>query len=144
MNILKLRKMTKGSRYGGTDYHTIMYAAYPVYQAGQDGLYNEEGLSNVDNPLFRKAIEQKFKAEVEEEIWSLDSLPLRKHPDSDSSHGWNGCFGNYSNLTRFIRDTETYPIDWKFGFAPYPTMEPGQDNYLAEYPFTSPSNYQDC
>lgn len=133
------RKMTKGSRYGGTDYHTIMYAVYPVYQVlGQDALYNEEGLSNVDNPLFRKAIEQKFKAEVEEEIW----FPLTRYRSESIQTqiplmDGTVASGIICNLTRFIRDTETYPIDWKFGFAPYPTMEPGQDNYLAGVPIYS-------
>jgi len=127
------RKMTTASRYGGSDYHTALYASYPVQQVlGKDALYNEEGLSNFDHPLFREALQRKYNAEVVEKVW----FPLARYR-SESTQTQNvllseaAASGVIVNLTRFVRDTETYPIDFKFAFAPYPTMEPGQDNYMS-------------
>ena len=39
------------------------------------------------------------------------------------------------NMTRFIRDTKTYPdYDWITYFAPYPVEEKGQTNYFGGVP----------
>ena len=127
------RQMTTANRFGGSDYHSIQFTMYPVRQAlGQDALYNAEGLSNFDHPLFREALEQKYRAEVEEKIW----FPLTRYRSESMQTQMvlldgSVASGIITNLTRFVRDTETYPIDFKFGFAPYPTMEPGQGNHLA-------------
>jgi len=127
------RKMTKPGRFGGSQYHTQLYALYPAKQLYEkDAFYNEEGLSNFDDPVFTRAMEIKYQAEVVEKIW----FPLRRYRAEGIQTPMVLLSGevasaHITNLIGYIRDTENYPIDFKFGFAPYPVLEKGQINYLA-------------
>ncbi len=127
------RKMTTDEYYGGSQYHTQLYALYPGKQLFEkDAFYNEDGLSNIDHPVFKQALELKYAAEVEEKVW----FPLRRYRSESLNAAavlMSGevASGHVTNLVGYIRDTENYPIDFKFGFAPYPTVEAGQTNYLS-------------
>ena len=131
------RKMTHGEGaskvYGGSDYHSINYFAYPLRQMkGYDVYYKEDGTSNFDDPEFLKALKREIMAEQQEKIW----FPLTVYRSDSMQAQMTYTTGQVAsivmpNVLRFIRDTKTYPVDWITGFAPYPVEEKGQPNYMA-------------
>ena len=140
------RKMTQKDAdgnvlvYGGSDYSSINYYTYPWYQVyGHDQYYTLDGTaSNFTDPLIIKALQREVDAEVNEKIW----YPLTTYRADGSSAAKVYLAHQTSsvvvcNLLRFLRDTETYPVDWVTAFAPYPVEEKGQTNYMAGIPIYS-------
>ncbi|NMA67343.1 MAG: carbohydrate ABC transporter substrate-binding protein [Clostridiaceae bacterium] len=134
------RKMTKKDStgktlvYGGSDYHSINYFTYAKYQVtGKNAAYNDEtGLSSLDSELIINSLERELKAENEEGIW----FPLKTYRADNIQTQMVYTDGTVAsaigpNMIRFIRDTENYPMDWVTYFAPYPTEEKGQTNYMS-------------
>ncbi len=126
--------------YGGSDYSSINYYTYPWYQVyGHDQYYVEDGTaSNFTDPLILNALKREINAEQVEKIW----YPLTTYRADGSSAA--GIFLQHytssvvvCNLLRFLRDQETYPVDWITGFAPYPVEEKGQVNYMEGIPIYS-------
>ena len=127
------RKMTHDGIPGGADvldggYNWVNHVRQ-VY--GADVWYNEEGYSAIlSNPLFKEALQMKLDCETEG-IWfpypdarqtgNTQVAPFLEH----RANSYVTC-----NVWRFIANTTDYPIDFKCGFAPYPTREPGQTNYV--------------
>jgi ABC-type glycerol-3-phosphate transport system substrate-binding protein len=131
------RKMTQGSGeskvYGGSDYHSIYYAALPLSQiTGKGYYYDSDGLSSFTNPIILNSLKREIKAEREDQIW----FPLTRYR-SDNLQAQQTFLRHQTastiicNLQRFLRDTKTYPVDWITGFAPYPTEQKGQENHMA-------------
>lgn len=118
--------------YGGSDYHSEWYVTLPLSQVtGRGGYYNEDGMSSVDNPVFKKALAREVKAEQVDGIW----FPLTSYRADNLQAQMTYLSGKTAstiicNLHRFLRDTETYPVDWVTAFAPYPTEEKGQPNHM--------------
>ena len=127
------RKMNQDGIPGGADvldggYNWVNHVRQ-VY--GADVWYNEEGYSAIlSNPLFKEALQMKLDCETEG-IWfpypdarqtgNTQVAPFLEH----RANSYVTC-----NVWRFIANTTDYPIDFKCGFAPYPTREPGQTNYV--------------
>lgn len=118
--------------YGGSSYqsiNTVMNTMYQVY--GKNAMYHEDGTSSFDDPVIHKALAREIQAENVDKIW----FPLTTYR-SDNLQAQTTYLGGQTastlntNLVRFLRDTETYPVDWITAFAPYPTEEAGQDNYM--------------
>ncbi len=118
--------------YGGSSYQaigTIMNTMYQVY--GKNAMYHDDGTSSFDDPVIHKALAREVQAENVDKIW----FPLTTYR-SDNLQAQTTYLGGQTattlntNLVRFLRDKETYPVDWITTFAPYPTEEPGQDNYM--------------
>lgn len=140
------RKMTQVNSngevevYGGSDYSSINYYTYPWYQVyGHDQYYAEDGTaSNFSDPLIVNALQREINAEQVEKIW----YPLTTYR-ADGSSAAGVFLQHYTssvivcNLLRFLRDQETYPVDWITGFAPYPVEEKGQTNYMEGIPIYS-------
>ena len=97
---------------------------------GADVWYDENGYSAIlSNPLFKEALQMKLDCETEG-IWF--SYPDARQTgntgvDPFMQHRANAYVT--CNVWRFIANTTDYPIDFKVGFAPYPTREAGQINY---------------
>ncbi len=132
------RAMTKkdGSgktiRYGGSNSHTLADQLNPVYQVnGKNRYYNEDGSSIFNSDFVKKIVKRNIAAE-NEGIW-YPTVTYR----ADNYKSWfaytdgNSASVVIPNLVRFLRDTEKYPVDWITTFAPYPTEEPGQTNYMS-------------
>ena len=118
--------------YGGSDYHSEWYVTLPYAQVhGTGGYYGEDGLSTALDPIFKHALEREIKAEQVDGIW----YPLVDYKANNLQAQMTFLNGTTAstiicNLHRFLRDTETYPVDWITAFAPYPTEEAGQDNHM--------------
>lgn len=126
--------------YGGSDYSSINYYTYRWYQVhGHDQYYTLDGTaSNFTDPLIVNALQREVDAETKEKIW----YPLTTYRADGSSAAKVFLAHQTSsvvvcNLLRFLRDTETYPVDWVNAFAPYPVEEKGQTNYMAGIPIYS-------
>lgn len=118
--------------YGGSEYqaiNSVMNTMYQVY--GKNAMYHEDGTSSFDDPVIQKALAREVKAENVDKIW----FPLTTYR-SDNIQTQATYLGGQTasclntNLVRFIRDTETYPVDFVTAFAPFPTEEAGQDNHM--------------
>jgi len=129
------KAMTREGMFGGSNtQETSNTMIYQVrQQLGADVLYNEEGYSAlIDNPMFRKAFDRMYQAEVVDKIW----FPLTEYR-ANGLQTQNTFLTEQvamtvcCNMFRFIANTEEYPIDFKVAFAPYPTEEAGQTNYMS-------------
>ena len=116
--------------YGGSCYQVVADLTDMIYQVkGCNRFYNEDGTCSFDTPYLKETI-QKFIDTENAGIWY--SLYAYR---SDNYKSWfaytDGKVASTiaANLARFLRDTETYPLDHLTGFAPYPTVEKGQTNY---------------
>lgn len=130
------RAMTKtdGDRtvYGGSQFQSVWNFTYSWFQVyGTDNYYGADGLSNFTDPMITNALSRQIQAEAEG-IW----FPFSRYAyNNDQTHlvytsgEVASCIT--TNLVRFLADRETYPVTWKTGFAPWPTEEPGQDNYMS-------------
>ena len=130
------RAMTKDGVFGGSDYQSLEAAYYPVIQIeGGDIFYNVDGdglTRFTSDPEFADALNRKYKAEVEDKIWyKLTDYRANGIQAQDTFLTGQTASTISTNLFRFIRDTENYPIDFKVAFAPYPVKEEGQTNYMA-------------
>lgn len=114
---------------GGGDFNQIDYWTYAVRQAkGKNVFYNAEGLSDFDNPLFAQALHHEVDAAASG-IWHSKAVY-----QSDSTRSRNLFLQGEiattieSILTRYIvAGAPTFRI----GYAPYPTFEKDQTNYMA-------------
>lgn len=120
--------------YGGSDFHSIEYAAWPWMQVtGKHFLYTEDGqAANFTDPIVLNMLNREIKAEHEDEIW-FPLLTYRDEGVDDFALLLNGDIASLitNNFIKYLRDTETYPRDFKVAFAPYPVEEKGQTNYLS-------------
>ena len=90
--------------------------------------YNADGLSDFDNPLFAEALQREVDAAADGTWYAKATY------QSDSTRSRN-CFLEGTNattiesiLTRYITGVDH---SFKIGYAPYPTFEEGQTNYMA-------------
>lgn len=126
------KAMTKDGVYGGTSYHTQIYFSYPYLQVkGRDLYYGDDGLSSFTDPLIVNALDREIKAEKDGIYYPL--MKYRSENLQTQNVYLNGTTASciIMNLARFLRDTETYPVDWVTAFAPYPVEEKGQTNYMS-------------
>jgi multiple sugar transport system substrate-binding protein len=118
--------------YGGSNYHVLGDLLDPVYQVkGCNRYYNEDGTSIFDSDFVANIIKRNIDAK-DSGIW----YPLTSYRADNYKPWFAYTEGKCAsviipNLVRFLRDTETYPVDWITTFAPYPTEEPGQTNYMS-------------
>lgn len=134
------RKMTERNAdgtvkvYGGSDYHSTNHPLWSYCQVyGKDQYYLPDGTASFADPVVIKAYEREVKAELEEKIW----FPKATYRADSIQAQMPFCQGQtastvITNVTRFLHDTATYPdVDWITGFAPWPTEEKGQTNYMS-------------
>lgn len=134
------RKMTRKDDtgktvvYGGSDHHDLDSIMYTYGQVnGGDLFYDWDGTSSYDSPVLLTALEQKLRAELEDGIW----YPTQAYRNDSVTSQQIFCQGDVAstvafNITNFLSNQETYPdVNWITGFAPYPTMEEGQVNYMS-------------
>ncbi len=116
--------------YGGSQYQVISDLLDSVYQVnGCNRFYRADGSCIFDEPWIKTLIQKNIDAEKEGIWYKMDAYR------SDNYKTWfaytdgtvNSTVG--CNLIRFLRDTETYPMDTLTVFAPYPVVEKGQVNY---------------
>jgi multiple sugar transport system substrate-binding protein len=118
--------------YGGSQYQSINSVYNTMYQVyGKNALYTDDGMSSAEDPVIQKALAREIQAENVDGIWfplttyRADNLQAQQTYLTDRI-----ATSVNTNLVRFIRDTETYPVNFITAFAPYPTEEAGQDNYM--------------
>ena len=115
--------------HGGSDFNQIDYWTYAVRQAkGKNVFYNADGLSDFDNPLFAEALQREADAAAAGTWYGKATY------QAESSRSRN-CFLEGQNattiesiLTRYITSVDH---SFKIAYAPYPTFEKGQTNYMA-------------
>ena len=115
--------------HGGSDFNQMDYWTYAVRQAkGKNVFYNDEGLCDFDNPIFEQALQHEVDAAASG-IWYSKAVYL-----SDSTRSRN-MFLNGTNATTIESILTRYIVAGapahKIGYAPYPTFEAGQTNYMA-------------
>ena len=115
--------------HGGSDFNQIDYWTYALRQAkGKNVFYNAEGMSDFDNPLFAQALQREVDAAASG-VWYSKAVY-----QSDSTRSRN-MFLNGTNATTIESILTRYIVSGapahKIAYAPYPTFEAGQTNYMA-------------
>lgn len=129
------RKMTSGDGndkvFGGSSYQAINTVYNTMYQVyGKNAFYHEDGTSSADDSVIIKALKRQVDAE-NEKIW----FPLTSYRYDGATTHQTFLTGKAAstvtcNITRFLTDTKSYPVDFVTVFAPWPTEEKGQTNYM--------------
>lgn len=106
-----------------------------IYQKyGANCMYNEDGteVTFLSNPDFLYTLNTLIGLEKEGAFYPwCDMVAAGLQPAQLFLNGEVATAIN-SNLTRFIADTENYPIDFKVGFAPHPTLTAEDEhNYMS-------------
>lgn len=120
--------------HGGSDYHSINYFTYSVAQVvGKDHYYNEAGLSNFDSDAYINALQREYDAEIVNKIWYPKATYRGDNLQAQQIFLQEKLANSVitPNMIRYIADQENYATGWKVGFAPYPTEEAGQTNYMS-------------
>lgn len=124
------KKLTKGE--GADKTYGALHLQWPMYWYGEaimelgggQNFYNEEGLSNFEDPAFKKALEAAYQMQnVDKSTPTMADIIARKiEPDGF----FNGKYAMYLHGTWFLNwlaDKETYPRDYEVGFAPMPVPD---------------------
>ncbi len=120
-------RLTHGE--GGDKMYGALQLTWPMYWYGEaimalgggEYFYNEEGLSNIEDPIFAKALERTYQMQHIDK-----STPT--HADIVASKTLAPAFmsGRYAMnvaggwILGWADDDERYPRDWKLGIAPMP------------------------
>lgn len=116
--------------YGGSNYQVIGDLLDMVYQVkGCNRFYTEDGKCVFAEPYIKNNIQKYIDAEKEGIWFSLNTYRADDYKSWFAYTDGKVASTVSCNLARFIRDTETYPLDHITAFAPYPTVEKGQTNY---------------
>lgn len=127
------KKLTKGDGaskvYGAADFHANYYWTMPARSLiGSDFWFNKDGLSNFDNPAFKKALDVKYNMEVVDKTqYPYSEYKATKLQAFDVFMQQKAAMVVSSNaMARFINDTTQYPRDFVATVAPLPTLDKGQ------------------
>lgn len=146
------KAMTKTSddgsiRYGGSSYsssNTFLYCYAQVN--GGDIYYTDDWTkSSYSSPITLNALERQLKAELQDQIW----FPSATYCTDNIKEYTLYCNGTLAstvtwNMTRFLAE-EQEQIDWVTAFAPFPTEEEGQTNYMSgAYPHSHIAMTDSC
>jgi len=131
------KKLTEGEGikkvYGSSGSDDSRYWAIPARgYLGSDAWYNDEGLSNFDNPAYKTALEFKYNIENVEKI----QFPYSEMT-ATNLNAFTVLLQRRSNMTiasnamaRFLNNTEDYPRDFYVTVAPMPKLKDDQEiNY---------------
>lgn len=100
---------------------TFSYGDAIMELGGGEHFYNEEGLSNIDNPAFARSMERLHKMMHEDGSTPTHAnAKTSKTSPTDFLNGRYGmAIGGGWNLS-WVMDREANPRDWKVGVAPMP------------------------
>jgi multiple sugar transport system substrate-binding protein len=127
------KKLSKGDGpgkiYGSADFHSNYYWTMPARSLlGSDFWFNKDGLSNFDNPAFKKSLEIKYQMEVTDKVqYPYTEYKATKLQAFDVFMQQKAALVVASNaMARFINDTKQYPRDFIASVAPLPTLDKDQ------------------
>lgn len=123
------RAMTKDGVYGGLDYSDKDSWVNRVRQVkGLNAYYGEDGMTDFDSELWAKALQIEVDAEKEGIWYSKPDLSANNLRNHQLFLGGQVATSVDCILTRYITSIDH---DFMIGYAPYPVMEKGQENYLS-------------
>ncbi|MNI07527.1 Bacterial extracellular solute-binding protein [compost metagenome] len=92
----------------------------------KDSYYNDNGLSNFDNPSLQKGLE------LQKQLYEKGDMVSWAETVSNKLATYSELFTNKANmilggthLIRYVKDTKSFPRDFKVAFAPNPQLESG-------------------
>lgn len=97
---------------------------------GGDYFYKEGGQeSNFDHPLFRERLEAILAMEDDGSIFTQERITAEGIGGYAQNYFLNGSFGMMLDgtiATRYIKNLEEYPHDFRVTFRPYPAVRAGE------------------
>lgn len=97
---------------------------------GGDYLYNDDAsASNFDNPLFRERLEQILAAEDDGSIFTQERITAEGIGGYAQNYFLDGTFAMFLDgtiATRYIKNLDEYPHDFRTTFRPYPAVRAGE------------------
>jgi len=120
-------RLTSGE--GSEKIYGTFHLTWPMFWYGEaimklgggDKFYNEEGLSNIEDPIFAKALERTYKMQhVDKSTQSQADLVSSKTTPTAFMNGKYGMTVAGPWMLSWATDPENYPRDWEIGIAPMP------------------------
>lgn len=116
--------------YGGSDYNSTEYWFWPAYQVkGSNAFYKEDGTADLDNPIYAE-IMTMWRDATEEGIIHPRALYVSDNVQSRVKFYQGKNATSIGVIEARPSYFTQYNPTFRVGFAPYPTMEKGQENYL--------------
>lgn len=123
-------QLTSGS--GGDKIYGAIHLSWPMFWYGEaimklgggENFYTEDGLSNIEDPIFAHALEETYKMmHVDKSIPTYSDIVTSKTEPQAFMNGKYGMFLQGTWLLNWAADKEQYPRDWELGMAPMPVDE---------------------
>jgi multiple sugar transport system substrate-binding protein len=123
-------KLTSGS--GGDKVYGAIHLSWPMFWYGEaimklgggEYFYNEEGLSNIEDPIFAHALQETYNMMYEaKSIPTYADIVTSKTEPQAFMNGKYGMFMQGTWLLNWAADKEQYPREWELGIAPMPVDE---------------------
>lgn len=126
-------KLTTGE--GSEKVYGALHLTWPMYWYGEaiqtlgggEMFYNEDGLSNIEDPAFRKALERNFKMQhVDKSVPSQAEIVTSKIGPQAFMNGQygmvigGGWYMSWARLQDKYGNANDFPRDWDMGVAPLP------------------------
>lgn len=114
--------------------------SWPVYWYGSaiqtlgggQRFYTQDGLSNIENPAFAKALQFAYDMQhIDESVPTYADITTQKIPGPAFFSGEYAMYVTGSWTLGWAKDQETYPRDWEIGVAPMPI--PDETNQMSTW-----------
>lgn len=114
---------------GGQKVYGALHLEWPMFWYGEaimklgggEYFYNAEGTSNIEEPIFAKALERTYKMMHEDKsIPTYADIIMSKTGPQAFMNGQYGMIVQGAWLLSWAADSESYPRDWELGIAPMP------------------------
>ncbi|MDC7234703.1 MAG: extracellular solute-binding protein [Spirochaetales bacterium] len=114
---------------GGNKVYGALHLDWPMFWYGEaimklgggEKFYNAQGLSNIEDPIFAKALERTFNMQhVDKSIPTHADIIMSKTGPQAFMNGQYGMIVQGAWLLSWAADKATYPRDWELGIAPMP------------------------
>jgi len=106
------------------DWPMFWYGEAIMKLGGGEKFYTEDGLSNIEDPIFAKALERSYNMQhVDKSTPTHADIIMSKTGPQAFMNGQYGMIMQGAWLLSWAADKETYPRDWDLGIAPMPVDE---------------------
>lgn len=103
---------------------TFWYGKAIMALGGGENFYNDEGLSNIEDPAFADSIQLTYDMmHVDGSMMTHANAKTSQTAATDIMNGKYGMGISGAWVLPWLGDKETYPRDWKAGVAPMPVDE---------------------
>lgn len=123
-------KLTSGE--GSDKVYGALHLDWPMFWYGEaimdlgggEQFYTEDGLSNIEDPAFKNALEQTYRMmHTDKSIPTYADIKTSKTTPQAFFNGKYAMIAQGAWMLNWAADSENYPRDWQIGICPLPVDE---------------------